>query len=130
MSTVNQNLTSNQKEEAYVMSKDSEQMSEQIRQIMEQEFAAQGNPSLRKFTDWLMENMAQSGDSTISHTSVLNWQNGKPPATEILEDMLSVYPISDRRFQFAVKLLSVKSPHVWGPGGVVWNLQKSKVFGK
>lgn len=130
MSTVDQNIISNQNQEANVMSKDSEKMNEQIRQIMEQEFIAQGSPSLRKFTDWLMESMSGSGDSTISHTTVLNWQQGKPPATEILEDMICVYPVSDRRFQFAVKLLSVKAPHVWGPDGVVWNLQKSKVFGK
>lgn len=105
------------------MSQDSK-MSEQIREIMEQELEAQGKPSLRKFTDWLMEGMSQSGDTVISHTTVMNWQNGKPPSTDILEDIISVYPFSDRRFRFALQMLAVKNPQVWGPGGVVWTLKK------
>jgi len=41
----------------------------------------------------------------------------------LLEDMLCVYPTSDRRFRLALKLLGMKSPHVWGFGGVVWTLR-------
>jgi hypothetical protein len=98
-------------------------MSQQIKTIMQEELKAQGQPSLRKFTDWLMEGMTKAGDNAISHTTIANWQNGKPPATDTLEDLLSVYPASDRRFLFALRMLAAKSPHVWGEDGVVWRLK-------
>jgi len=103
------------------MNKD-KKMSDQIKAILDEEIEAQGKPSLRKFADWLMDGMTKDGNGVISHTTIGNWKNGKPPETEFLEDVLSVYPASDRRFQFALKLLAVKSPHVWGSGGVVWTL--------
>ncbi len=102
-------------------------MSQQIKSVMEEEFKAQGQPSLRKFTDWLSESLSKAGDGTISHTTVTNWQNGKPPSTDILEDLLSVYPASDRRFLFALKMLAIKSPHVWGPDGIVWSLDRNSL---
>src|SRR5690349_20369963 len=105
------------------MKKDSK-MSQKIKSIMEEELQAQGQPSLRRFTDWLTESLSKDGDGTISHTTIMNWQNGKPPATDFLEDLLSVYPASDRRFLFALRLLAIKSPHVWGPDGIVWSLNK------
>jgi hypothetical protein len=123
MSAIDKKTKSNKKDAIHVMSKDSK-MSIHIKLIMEEELKAQGNPSLRKFTDWLTEGMSQAGDTVVSHTSVMNWQNGKPPATDFLEDMLSVYPVSDRRFLFALRMLAAKSPHVWGFGGVVWSLKK------
>jgi len=98
------------------------QMSQKIKSIMQEEFEAQGQPSLRKFADWLMQGMTKTGDNTIGYTTISNWQNGKPPATDTLEDLLSVYPISDRRFLFALRMLAAKSPHVWGEGGIVWSL--------
>jgi|SRR5688572_13460445 len=99
-------------------------MSQQIKAILKEEFEAQGQPSLRKFTDWLMDGMSKDGDLTISPSTIMNWQNGKPPATDFLEDMLAVYPVSDRRFIFALRLLAAKSPHVWGFQGVVWSLRQ------
>lgn len=99
-------------------------MSQQIKTIMEEELEAQGQPSVRKFADWLMTGMTKEGDSTISHTTIVNWQNGKPPATDFLEDLLAVYPVSDRRFLFALRMLAAKSPHVWGDDGVVWTLKE------
>ena len=99
-------------------------MSEQIKTIMQAELDAQGQPSLRKFTEWLMEGLSKSGDDVISHTTIMNWQNGKLPSTDVLEDILAVYPASDRRFLFALKMLAIKSPHVWGPDGIVWTLNK------
>ena len=99
-------------------------MSDKIREIMEQELEAHGNPSLRKFADWLMEGLSKEGDGTVSHATIINWKNGKPPSTDLLEDLLSVYPVNDRRFQFALKMLAAKSPHVWGFGGVVWSLNR------
>ena len=101
-------------------------MSTQIQEIMEQEFEAQGQPSLRKFAEWLMEHLSKDGDSVISHPTIINWKNGQPPSTDFLEDLLSVYPVSDRRFHFALKMLAVKSPHIWGVGGVIWNLIKNE----
>ncbi len=98
-------------------------MSKQIKLVMEDELKAQGQPSLRKFTDWLMEGLSKQGDGIISHTTIMNWQNGKPPSTDVLEDLLAVYPVSDRRFLFALKILAIKSPHVWGQDGVVWKLK-------
>ena len=100
-------------------------MSQQIKTLMEDELEAQGQPSLRRFTDWLTESLSKDGDATISHTTIMNWKNGKPPATDILEDLLSVYPASDRRFLFALKMLAIKSPHIWGPDGIVWSLTTS-----
>lgn len=98
-------------------------MSKVIKQIMDEEMKAQGTPALRKFAAWLMESMTKEGDGSISPATVMNWQKGKPPATDFLEDMLSVYPVSDRRFWFALKMLAAKSPHVWGEDGVVWRLK-------
>jgi len=98
-------------------------MSQQIKAIMQEEFEAQGQPSLRKFADWLMQGLTRTGDNTIGYTTISNWQNGKPPATDTLEDLLSVYPVSDRRFLFALRMLAAKSPHVWGEDGIVWSLK-------
>lgn len=102
-------------------------MSQQIKSIMEDELKAQGHPSLRRFTDWLMEGLSKSGDDVISHTTIMNWQNGKLPSTDVLENLLAVYPVSDRRFLFALKMLAIKSPHVWGPEGIVWTLNKNSL---
>lgn len=100
-------------------------MNDNIKKIVEQEFEVQGNPSLRKFAEWMMENMSQEGE-TLSHASVINWLDGKPPKTDFLQDMLAVYPTSDRRFVLALRLLAAKSPHVWGfSDGVVWKLHES-----
>jgi hypothetical protein len=108
------------------MNKDSK-MSQQIKAIMEEELKAQGQPSLRKFTDWLMEGLSKDGDTALSHTTIMNWQNGKLPSTDVLEDLLAVYPASDRRFLFALKMLAIKSPHVWGPDGIVWSLKQNSL---
>jgi hypothetical protein len=99
-------------------------MSGNVKEIVEQEFEVQGNPSLRKFAEWMMEGMSKEGE-TLSHASIINWLAGKPPKTEFLEDMLAVYPVTDRRFALALRLLAAKSPHVWGVEGVVWRLHKS-----
>jgi len=98
-------------------------MSDQIKKIMDEELKAQPTPSLRKFAEWLMESMSKDGDGTVSHNSIANWKNGKLPATDFLEDMLSVYPASDRRFVFALRMLAAKSPHIWGDDGIVWSLK-------
>jgi transcriptional regulator with XRE-family HTH domain len=99
-------------------------MNDEIKAIVEAELKAHAiKPSMRKFADWLMEGLTKDGDGVISHNTISNWRNGKLPSTDFLENILSVYPVSDRRFQFALKLLAVKSPHVWGKQGVVWNLK-------
>lgn len=82
----------------------------------------------REFAEYLTERMSQEGDGKLSHSTVYNWANyGKPPATDFLEDLLSVYPASDRRFLFALRLLAIKSPHVWGQDGIVWALNKNSL---
>ena len=98
-------------------------MSDDITTVLENELEEQGNPSLRKFAEWLTESMSNEGD-TLSHATLINWKNGKAPNTDFLQDMLSVYPASDRRFRFALRMLAAKSPHVWGFGGVVWQLRE------
>jgi hypothetical protein len=98
-------------------------MRDEIKTIMDEELKAQGTPSLRKFAEYLMESMAKDGDSKVSHATIINWKNGKPPATDFLEDMLSVYPASDRRFYFALRMLAAKSPLIWGDDGIVWSLK-------
>ena len=98
-------------------------MSQAIKEITEQEMQAV-NKNDRQFAEYLTENMSREGESTLSHATVINWRkHGKPPVTDFLEDMLSVYPASDRRFLFALRMLAAKSPHVWGEAGVVWTLQ-------
>jgi hypothetical protein len=100
-------------------------MSETVKEITEQEMKAL-KMNDRKFAEYLTEAMSKEGDSTLSHATVINWRkHGKPPATDFLEDMIAVYPSSDRRFHFALRMLAEKSPHVWGVGGVVWSLKKS-----
>lgn len=82
----------------------------------------------RQFAEYLTKGMSQEGDNSLSHATVINWRkHGKPPATDFLEDMLSVYPVSDRRFVFALRMLAIKSPHVWGPDGVIWSLKKNSL---
>ena len=102
-------------------------MSEKIREIVEQEIRDRGNPSLRKFAEWLMEGLSKEGDETLSHATIINWKNGMTPATDFLIDMLTVYPVSDRRYCFALRILAAKNPHVWGPDGVIWTLTNNKL---
>lgn len=79
----------------------------------------------RQFAEYLAEELSHEGDGVLSHSTVINWRkHGKPPATDFLEDLIAVYPASDRRFLFALKMLAIKSPHVWGPDGIVWSLNK------
>jgi hypothetical protein len=82
----------------------------------------------RQFAEYLMQKMSQEGENKLSHSTVINWRkHGKPPATDFLEDLLAVYSVSDRRFLFALKLLAIKSPHVWGPDGIVWSLNRNSL---
>lgn len=97
---------------------------DEIKEIVRKEYEVQGSPALRKFAEWLTEGFSKDGD-VLSHASVINWLDGKPPKTDFLEDMLSVYPASDRRFLLALRLLAAKSPHVWGFDGVVWRLRET-----
>ena len=99
-------------------------MSDGIKEIVEKEIQAQGNPSLRKFADWMTEGMSKEGD-TLSHATLINWLKGKSPQTDFLQDMLAVYPATDPRFRLALRLLAAKTPPVWGLGGVVWKLSKT-----
>jgi hypothetical protein len=100
-------------------------MNKEITKIVNEEMAALKKND-RQFQAYLNEKLSPESDTYIrSHATIINMRNGKPPRTDLLEDMLSVYPVSDRRFLFALKLLAVKSPHVWGPDGVVWTLKSS-----
>jgi hypothetical protein len=82
----------------------------------------------RQFAEFLTEKMSKEGDITLSHATVINWRkHGKPPSTDFLEDMLAVYPSSDRRFTFALCMLAAKSPCVWGHDGIVWSLKKNSI---
>jgi hypothetical protein len=101
-------------------------MSDEIKRIMEEELEAQGQPTLRKFAEWLMEGLSKTGDGKISHPTIINWKNGNAPATDFLIDLLAVYPVGDRRYCFALRMLAAKSPHIWGPDGVIWTLPKAK----
>jgi hypothetical protein len=98
-------------------------MSDEIRELTIEEMATK-KMNDRQFAEYLTERMSKEGSNTLSHATVINWRkHGKAPSTEFLEDMLSVYPVSDRRFLFALRMLAVKSPHVWGSEGVVWRIQ-------
>ncbi len=79
----------------------------------------------RRFQEFLNESLSAESDTYIrSHATIINMRvHGKAPNTDLLEDMLCVYPASDRRFRFALRMLAVKSPHVWGFGGVVWTMK-------
>jgi len=98
-------------------------MKDEITEIVEKELQERGNPSLRKFAEYLMEGLSKDGGGIVSHATIINWRKGKPPSTDFLEDMLAVYPASDRRFCFALRMLAAKSPHIWGPDGVIWTLK-------
>ena len=99
-------------------------MNNEISKIVNEEMAALKKKD-RDFQAYLNEKLSPESDTYIrSHGTIINMRNGKPPRTELLEDILSVYQPSDRRFLFALNLLAVKSPHVWGCGGVVWSLSK------
>lgn len=95
----------------------------EIKQIVQQEMLAVMMND-RQFAEHLTESMSKEGDNTLSHATVINWRkHGKAPSTDFLQDMLSVYPVSDRRFLFALRMLAAKSPHVWGDEGVVWRIK-------
>jgi len=95
-----------------------------VKEEMEFYGATIGKPTLRNFADWLVEDMPKKDGEIMSHATIINWRNhGKPPSTDFFETMLSVYPVSDRRFIFALKVLAVKSPNVWRADGVVWKLK-------
>jgi hypothetical protein len=106
------------------MYQERESMSDEIRDfiVREMEFLKAND---RKFQAYLNENLSPDSDTYIrSHATIINMRvHGKAPNTDLLEDMLSVYPASDRRFRFALKMLGMKSPHIWGLGGVVWTLR-------
>jgi hypothetical protein len=104
-------------------------MSDQIRTLTNAEMQAL-KMNDRQFAEHLTEKLSQEGDNTLSHATVINWRkHGKPPATDFLEDLIAVYPVSDRRFLFALRLLALKSPHIWGEGGIVWTLKKNPLSG-
>ena len=104
-----------------------ERMSDVTGKIVEQEMT-ELNKDDRAFRAYLQESLSPESETYIkSHGTIINWRkHGKLPPTDFLEDLLSVYPIGDRRFRFALRVLAVKSPHVWGPGGVVWKLKRAK----
>jgi hypothetical protein len=104
-------------------------MSQQIKEIALKEMQ-ELRMNHREFAEHLAERLSQEGDNKVGHSTVYNWANyGKPPATDFLQDLLAVYPVSDRRFVFALRMLAVKSPHVWGSDGVIWSLKKSLLPG-
>lgn len=107
------------------MSKDL-RMKEMIKELTVQEMKAL-RMNYREFAEHLTERLSPEGES-LSHATVYNWANsGKPPQTDFLEDLIAVYPASDGRFLFALKMLAIKSPHVWGPDGIVWTLDKTSL---
>ena len=99
-------------------------MSEETRKIVEQEMT-ELNKDDRAFRVYLQESLSPESETYIkSHGTIVNWRkHGKLPPTDFLEDILSVYEFSDRRFLFALKMLAVIKPHVWGFGGTVWRLK-------
>lgn len=103
-------------------------MSEEIREIAVKEMTVLGMND-RMFQEYLNESLSKEGDNFIrSHTTIVGMRvHGKAPKTDLLQDILSVYPVSDRRFRFALRILAAKSPHVWGFGGVVWSLRASRL---
>lgn len=104
-------------------------MSEETKNIVEQEMTDL-NKDDRAFREYLQESLSPDSETYIrSHGTIINWRkHGKLPPTDFLEDVLSVYDPSDRRFRFALRMLAAKSPHVWGFDGVVWRLKALKIF--
>jgi hypothetical protein len=103
-------------------------MNEEIKQIAEEEMQVLKMKD-DEFRKYLNTSISPAGDTYIkSKTTILNMRlKGIPPRTDVLEDLLSVYPSSDRRFRVALRLLAAKSPHVWGADGVVWKLKALKL---
>lgn len=104
-------------------------MNEVIKELCESEMKTLGKND-RQFKEYLNESLSKEGDNFIrSHVTILNMRvHGKAPSTDLLQDLLSVYPVSDRRFRFALKVLAAKAPHIWGFEGVVWRLKPSKLL--
>lgn len=99
-------------------------MNKEMKKVVDEEMAALKKND-RDFQAYLNEKLSPESDTYVrSHATIINMRNGKPPRTEFLEDLISVYPASDRRFLFALKMLAIKSPHVWGPDGIVWSLDR------
>jgi len=103
-------------------------MSEDIKNLTENEMQELGKND-RQFLEFLNESLSKEGDNYIrSHATIINMRvHGKAPKNEILEDIMSVYPTGDRRFRFALRVLAIKRPHIWGFQGLVWSLKASKL---
>ena len=101
-----------------------ERMSDLTGKIVEQEMT-ELNKDDRAFRAYLQESLSPESETYIkSHGTIINWRkHGKLPPTDFLEDILSVYEFGDRRFLFALKMLAVIKPHVWGFDGTVWRLK-------
>lgn len=105
-------------------------MSKEIIELTETEMEALSmGKNDGKFQTYLNEKLSAESDTYIrSKTTILNMRvHGKPLSTDLLEDLLSVYPVTDRRFRFALRMLAAKSPHVWGFDGIVWRLKASRM---
>lgn len=104
-------------------------MSETIKELTRSEMQTLGKND-REFQEYLNESLSPEGENYIrSHATIVHMRlQGKAPKTDLFEDMLSVYPVSDRRFRFALRMLAAKSPHVWGFEGVVWRLRAEKLM--
>jgi hypothetical protein len=96
-------------------------------QVVESVMNELGAPSLRKFAEWLTERMPKEGKQ-LSHATIINWINDKGFSTDFFENILVIYPPSERQFQFALTMLAAKSPLVWGENGVVWKFQNLRTL--
>jgi len=103
-------------------------MSNQIKQYTEEEMRLLGKKD-REFQDYLNENLSADSETYIrSHATIIGMRvHGKAPKAETLEDIMSVYEASDRRFLFALRLLSVLRPHIWGFDGLVWRIKPPRL---
>lgn len=103
-------------------------MIEEIKKIANDEMTFHGMND-RRFQEYLNQSISPESDTYIkSKTTIINMRvHGIAPSTDTLQDILSAYPVSDRRFRFALRILAVKKPHVWGFGGLVWNLKPSQI---
>jgi hypothetical protein len=85
-----------------------------------EKYLDQTHLTLRKFADELRAGLAEDNDVSLTHSTVLNWRDGRTvPSTDFLTLVLIHH--TDWRFAFALECLVTKRPEVWGADGI-WKL--------
>jgi hypothetical protein len=91
-----------------------------------EKYLGQTHLTLRKFADELCQGLTDDDDVTLTHSTILNWREGRTvPGTDLLTLILLRH--NDWRFNFALECLVTKRPEVWSADGI-WKLAAEMIL--